>query len=67
MGDYIFVFEGRNELKDETYYQPLGGAVGFGEYTQLTLQREFQEEIGTAIENLRFLKVVENMFTLEGC
>ncbi len=64
--DQIFVFEGRNELNDETFYRPLGGAVEFGEHTQSALQREFQEEIGTAIENLHFLKVIENMFTLEG-
>lgn len=30
-GDAILVLEGRDEVKGETFYRPLGGAVEFGE------------------------------------
>ena len=31
LGGEIFVFEGRDEQKDETFYRPLGGVTEFGE------------------------------------
>jgi len=65
-GDDIFVFEGRDEQKDETFYRPLGGAIEFGEYSAQAVQREFREEIGSEIEQLRFWHTLENMFILEG-
>lgn len=64
--DSIFVFEGRDERKDETFYRPLGGTIEFGEYSFEAVRREIREEIGAEIENLRFLGVLENIFTYEG-
>jgi ADP-ribose pyrophosphatase YjhB (NUDIX family) len=64
--DEILVFEGRNEQKDETYYRPLGGHIEFGELSEVAVRREFCEEVGSEIENLRFLHVFENIFNLEG-
>ena len=64
--DSIFVFEGRDERKDEKFYRPLGGTIEFGEYSFEAVRRELREEIGAGIENLRFLGVLENIFTYEG-
>jgi len=62
----IFVFEGRDEEKDETFYRPLGGAIEFGEYSTKTVQREMREEIGAEICNIRYLGMLENVFRHEG-
>lgn len=64
--DSIFVFEGRDEGKDETFYRPLGGTIEFGEYSVDTVQREFREEIGAELTNLRYLGTLENIFVHEG-
>lgn len=64
--DSIFVFEGRDEEKDETFYRPLGGAIEFGEYSIDTVQREIGEEIDEEIRNIRYLGMLENVFHYEG-
>ena len=62
----ILVFEARDSLKDQTYYRPLGGHIEFGEYSEAAVRREFCEEVGSEIENLRLLRVFENIFIHEG-
>jgi ADP-ribose pyrophosphatase YjhB (NUDIX family) len=44
----------------------LGGGVELGELSADALKREMKEEIGAEIENEKLLKVVENVFTLDG-
>jgi 8-oxo-dGTP pyrophosphatase MutT (NUDIX family) len=61
--DDILVFEGYDAVEDETFYRPLGGAIEFGEYSRDAVIREVREEIGQDLASLRFLGVVENMFT----
>lgn len=65
-GDQILVAEGRDDVKDETFYRPLGGAIEFGEYARDTLIREMREEIGAEISDLRYLGALENVFTYMG-
>ena len=62
----IFVFEGRDTIKGETFYRPLGGTIEFGEHSAQTVHRELREEINAEIKNLRFLAALENIFTHEG-
>jgi ADP-ribose pyrophosphatase YjhB (NUDIX family) len=64
-GEELFVFEGRDEAKDETFYRPLGGGIEFGEYGVDAVQREMREEIGAEIEHVRYLGTLENIFRLE--
>ena len=64
--DSIFVFEGRDEGKDETFYRPLGGMIEFGEYSIDTVQREMREEIDEEIRDIRYLGMLENVFRYEG-
>jgi len=65
-GDRIFVGEGVDHAKGETFYRPLGGAIEFGEYGRQAVARELREEIGAEIVNLHLLETLENIFTYEG-
>jgi ADP-ribose pyrophosphatase YjhB (NUDIX family) len=44
------------------FHRPLGGHVEFGEYALATVHREFQEEIGQRLDDVRVLGVLENIF-----
>jgi ADP-ribose pyrophosphatase YjhB (NUDIX family) len=46
----------------EPFHRPLGGHVEFGEYAADTIRREFLEEIGQELADVRLLGVVENLF-----
>ena len=59
----LLVFEGRDPLKPETFYRPLGGGIEFGERGAEALAREMREEIGAEIANVRYLGTIENLFT----
>jgi 8-oxo-dGTP pyrophosphatase MutT (NUDIX family) len=65
-GDELLVFEGRDDVKDETYHRPLGGGIEFGEGSKDALKREFAEELGADITVGRRIGVLENVFTWRG-
>ena len=48
------------------FHRPLGGHVEFGEYALDTVRREFQEEIGQALTDVRLAGVLENIFQWGG-
>ena len=64
--DRILVFEGRDPVKGETFYRPLGGGIEFGESSEATVRRELKEEINVDVGDLRFLGVLENIFMFNG-
>jgi ADP-ribose pyrophosphatase YjhB (NUDIX family) len=51
---------------DPVFQRPLGGHVEFGEYALDTVRREFLEEIGQALTDVRLLGVLENIFGWRG-
>jgi ADP-ribose pyrophosphatase YjhB (NUDIX family) len=51
---------------DPPFHRPLGGHVEVGEYALQTLQREFVEEIGQELTDVRLLGVLENIFEWRG-
>lgn len=65
-GGRILVAEGRDSRKRQTFYRPLGGAIEFGERGEESVRREFREEIGADLLEVRALGVLENIFTYEG-
>lgn len=65
-GDRIFVMEGYDPLKKQTFYRPLGGSIEFGERAEDDLKREMLEEADAEIMNVRYLGTVENIFTYNG-
>jgi ADP-ribose pyrophosphatase YjhB (NUDIX family) len=64
--EQILVFEGRDDVKGETYYRPLGGGVEFGERSEDALVREFREELDAEIKVGERLGVLENVFAWRG-
>src|SRR5919108_3418432 len=62
----IFVAEGYDPSKGETFYRPLGGSIAFGEHGQEAVMREMREEINAEVINLRYLGTLENIFTYDG-
>ena len=62
----ILVFEGFEKLRSETFYRPLGGGIEFGENAEETVRRELKEEINAEVGELRYLGMLENIFTFNG-
>jgi hypothetical protein len=48
------------------FQRPLGGHVEFGEYALDTIHREFLEETGQVVTDVRLLGVLENIFGWRG-
>jgi 8-oxo-dGTP pyrophosphatase MutT (NUDIX family) len=65
-GDRIFISEGYDPVKEQTFYRVMGGGVDFGETSLEGLKREFQEEIQAELKNIRYLGCLENIFTFNG-
>ena len=64
--DKIFVMECYDQTKNEIFYRPLGGGIEFHELGEATLKREFQEEMGAELKNIKYLTAFENLFTFDG-
>lgn len=62
----IFVGEGFDSAAKEFFYRPLGGCIEFGERSEEALAREFREELGAELVDLRPFGVLENIFRYEG-
>ena len=65
-GGSILVEEGRDEVKGETFFRPLGGSIDFQELGADTVRRELGEELGAEVDVGDLLATVENVFTYEG-
>lgn len=65
-GDEFLLMEGYDPTKRQTFYRPLGGGVKFGEHVRDALRREFDEELGATLINIRYLGALENVFTFDG-
>lgn len=65
-GDHILVLEGFDPVKQQYFYRPLGGGIQFGERGADALAREMREELGAEIADVRFLGLIESLFTFSG-
>lgn len=65
-GDRVFVSEGFDPVKQQTFYRALGGGIDFGETSLEALHREFQEELQAELTNIRYLGCLENLFVYNG-
>jgi 8-oxo-dGTP pyrophosphatase MutT (NUDIX family) len=49
--------------KGRLYYRPLGGTIEFGERGEEAVRREFREEIAAELTEVRYLGMLENIYT----
>ena len=63
-GQYLY-HQGRDKVKNETFYRPLGGGIDFGELAEATLKREMLEELNEEIIIHEQLATFENIFQYE--
>lgn len=66
VGDRVLVERGYDRVAGSRFYRAIGGHIDFGERAAQTVAREWGEEYGLTLENVRLLGVVENLFTYEG-
>ena len=64
--DRLFISQGFDPVKQETFYRAMGGGVDFGETSLEALKREFQEEINAEVTNIKYLGCIENIFVYNG-
>lgn len=64
--DKIFVLEGFDPAKNETFYRPVGGGIEFGELAREAAIREFREELNTELSIGSGVEVFENIFEFNG-
>ncbi|MDX1977537.1 MAG: NUDIX hydrolase [Pseudanabaenaceae cyanobacterium bins.68] len=62
----VFMSEGHDPVKGQTFYRALGGGIDFGESSAAALVREFKEELDTEVVNLSYLGCLENLFSFNG-
>lgn len=65
-GDRLFISQGFDPIKQETFYRVMGGGVDFGETSLEALKREFMEEIQAEITNIKYIACLENIFEFNG-
>ena len=65
-GGKLLVYEGYDNAKNDRFYRPLGGTIEFGERSSVTAAREMAEELNADVQNVRWLGVLENIFTVHG-
>jgi 8-oxo-dGTP pyrophosphatase MutT (NUDIX family) len=65
-GARVLVERGYGRSDDSRFYRAIGGHIEFGERAAQTVVREWSEEYGLTLRNVRLLGVLENFFTYEG-
>ena len=65
-GRKLLLCKSYDNVKKEIFFRFVGGTVNFGEKSEEALRREIRGELNSEIENLKFITVIENIFTYEG-
>ena len=64
--DRLLVFRGDDTARDVIFYRPLGGGIEFGERSADAFMREMREELGAEVTDVRYLGMIESIFTHRG-
>jgi 8-oxo-dGTP pyrophosphatase MutT (NUDIX family) len=64
--DRVLVERGYDRVAGSRFYRAIGGHIDFGERAAQTVVREWSEEYGLTLADVRPLGVLENLFTYEG-
>jgi GrpB-like predicted nucleotidyltransferase (UPF0157 family)/ADP-ribose pyrophosphatase YjhB (NUDIX family) len=62
----VLVERGYDRVAGSRFYRPIGGHIDLGERAADAVAREWDEEYGLALTDVRLLGVLENVFTYEG-
>ena len=62
----ILATRGQDDVKNELFYRLIGGGVHYCEDARDAVVREVREELESELDNVRFLGVVQNIFTYQG-
>ena len=62
----ILVSRELDSVKGSHFCRPVGGGVEFGESAVDAVRREIREELSQEIEDVKLVRVLENIFELEG-
>lgn len=62
----VLVERGYDRVAGSRFYRAIGGHIDFGERAAQTVAREWSEEYGLTLQDVRLLGVLENVFTYEG-
>ena len=58
----IFAYQRQDDVTKEKFYRLVGGAIEFGEKSDIALEREFKEELSLSLSNIRFLSSFDSIF-----
>ncbi len=59
----LLVFRGDDPSRGVVFYRPLGGGIEFGERSTDAFTREMREELGAEVTDIRYLGMIENIFS----
>lgn len=62
----VLVERGYDPVAGSRFYRAIGGHIDFGERAAQTVAREWREEYGLTLADVRPLGVLENLFTYAG-
>jgi ADP-ribose pyrophosphatase YjhB (NUDIX family) len=65
-GHRVLVERGYDPVDGTRFYRAIGGHIEFGERAARTVAREWSEEYGLTLADVRLLGVLENLFTYAG-
>ena len=65
-GSEILVGPAFDAAKEEEFFNPPGGGIEFGEYSDAAIRREIEEELSAEVTDLSLLGVRETVFSFEG-
>jgi ADP-ribose pyrophosphatase YjhB (NUDIX family) len=65
-GGRALVERGHDRVAGQPFHRVIGGASEFGERAADAVSREWREELGLTLADVRLLGVLENLFTYEG-
>jgi 8-oxo-dGTP pyrophosphatase MutT (NUDIX family) len=63
--DRILLEHGYDRVTKVAFYRAIGGGLDFGERAEEAARREWMEELGVELSDLRLLGVIENIFVYE--
>ena len=60
--DTILVYQRQDDVTKENFYRLVGGAIEFGEKSDIALEREFKEELSLDLLNIKLISSFESIF-----